>query len=146
MAGLLHEGAVDAPSQDETPSPRDRAQTPRGVAAGTPVEATAGLSGEVVQALAQAALAGVNAALSARLADLAQQLGMTQGGALALLRDLGQSDVPIERLPDALTDAAVRVRALREALRRPDNEEALAAARAILAEEAPPDRTRPRDG
>jgi tetratricopeptide (TPR) repeat protein len=50
--------------------------------------------------------------------DLRQRLGVTEGAALAMLRTLGQADVPLERLPQALADLTARHKELLERLGR----------------------------
>src|SRR4051812_2792465 len=49
---------------------------------------------EIVRAVSE----GVTIPLARQIEDLRGRLGVTEGAALAMLRGLGQADVPIERL------------------------------------------------
>jgi tetratricopeptide (TPR) repeat protein len=84
---------------------------------------TVGLSGPEIQELTQAAAAGAVGPLADKIVDLGHRLGVTQNAAITLLRLLSDDEVPIERLPDALANAATQIITMRQALSRPSNDE-----------------------
>jgi tetratricopeptide (TPR) repeat protein len=71
-----------------------------------------GLSPEQVQELTKAAIAGATGPLTSRIADLAGKLGATQEAVQAILRAVGQQDVPLEQLPEKLAEAAAQFQKL----------------------------------
>jgi tetratricopeptide (TPR) repeat protein len=71
---------------------------------------------EIVRAVSE----GATAPLARQIEDLRGRLGVTEGAALTTLRTLGQADVPVERLPQALGELAERHKDLLERLRRLD--------------------------
>jgi hypothetical protein len=84
---------------------------------------TVGLNGPGVQELIKAAVAGVAGPLADKIADLSQRLGVTECAALALLRLLSDDVVSIERLPDALANAANQIIIMRRTLNQPSNDQ-----------------------
>ena len=69
-----------------------------------------GFSAEQVENLIAVASgqASADAATARReLGELQQRLGLTQGAALAVLRAIGEHEVPLEQLPQKLADASV---------------------------------------
>ncbi len=81
------------------------AQSPA-ITAGGNVAVTYGLTPEQVQALTKAAAAGAVGPLTDKIVDLSGKLGVTQGAAVAMLRIIGQQDVPLEKLPQKLAEVA----------------------------------------
>ena len=71
---------------------------------------------DIVRAVSE----GATAPLARQIEDLRSRLGVTEGAALAMLRSLGQADVPVERLPQALADLAEQHKDLLARLRRLD--------------------------
>src|SRR5689334_12304921 len=69
--------------------------------------------GEIVRAVSE----GATAPLARQIEDLRGPLGVTEGAALTMLRTLGQADVPVERLPQALGELAERHKDLLKRLR-----------------------------
>ena len=61
-----------------------------------------------MQELTKAAAAGAVGPLADKIVDLSNRLGVTQGAALALLRILGEKDVPLEELPQKLAEIAIQ--------------------------------------
>src|SRR5882672_10216506 len=74
--------------------------------AGRDAIVTYGLTPEQVQELTKAAVAGAVGPLADRIADLGNRLGVTQTATLTLLRILDQGDVPLELLPQKLSEVA----------------------------------------
>ena len=68
------------------------------------VTVTYGPTPEQVKELTKAAVAGAVGPLTDRITDLSQKLGLTQNAALTLLRVLGQQNVPLEQLPQKLSE------------------------------------------
>jgi len=91
------------------------AQSPS-IYAGRDVVVAYGYTSAQVAELIAAATEGA----TRRIEELSARLSMTENAARAMLRDLGGSDVPVERLPQALIDAARRQGELLVQLRRPD--------------------------
>jgi CheY-like chemotaxis protein len=76
-----------------------------------------GFNAEQMAEMVRAANEGAIAPLARQIEDLRGRLGVTEGAALAMLRSLGQADVPPERLPQALADLAQQHRDLLDRLR-----------------------------
>jgi tetratricopeptide (TPR) repeat protein len=71
-----------------------------------------GLTPEQVQELTKEAAAGAVGPLADRIVQLSNQLGITQGAALTMLRIVGQHDVPLEQLPQKLAEVATQYQKL----------------------------------
>ena len=65
-----------------------------------------GLTAEQAQELTRAAVSGAVEPLTARIIDLSEKLGVTQGAALALLRIIGEVEVPLDQLRQKLEEVA----------------------------------------
>jgi hypothetical protein len=77
-----------------------------------------GLNGEEVRELTRAAASGAVGPLAEKIVDLSRKLGVTQQAASAVLRTLGHEDIPVERLPDTLAEAAAQIVSMQQALSR----------------------------
>lgn len=91
-----------------------------------------------VEQLVKAEREGVIQQYTSQLIDLAKQLGEKQGAVRAMLRQIGHDDIPAERLTDTLAAVATQFLAMRQALSRPTNDEAIAELRrqAVMALDA----------
>ena len=75
-----------------------------------------GLPPEEVKELTKAAAAGAVGPLAEKVIDLSNKLGVTQGAAVSMLRIIGQQDVPLEKLPQALADVAEQYKSVMKRL------------------------------
>ena len=100
------------------PMPADAQQTggdqsPAISAGGNVSVSYLGLNPEQVRDLTRIAVSGATGPMAAQIGDLAQKLGATRGAAEAVLRAVGQQNVPLELLPQKLAEAAAEFQKLR---------------------------------
>src|SRR5215831_11670979 len=74
--------------------------------AGRDAIVTYGLTPEQVQELTKAAAAGAVGPLADKIVDLSKRLGVTDNAVVTLLHILDQEEVPLERLPQKLSEIA----------------------------------------
>jgi DNA-binding winged helix-turn-helix (wHTH) protein len=75
-----------------------------------------GLRPEQLQELINAAVTGAIGPFGDRVDDLTNRLGVTHGAVLTMLRDIGEADIPLERLPQKLAEVGEQYRSAMDRL------------------------------